>query len=67
MDDEIYHKMMDSTQNNVENGIKNEMQLLEMCSGINHLREHDDMIRKIGERNITGEYTESTNILRIIF
>ena len=67
MDDEIYHKMMDSTQNNVENGNKNEMHLLEMCSGINHLREHDEMIRKIGECNITGEYTESTNILRIIF
>ena len=67
MDDEIYHKLMDSTQNNVENGNKNEMQLLEMCSGITHLREHDEMIRKIGERKVSGEYVETTNILRIIF
>ena len=67
MDDEIYHILVDSTQNNVENGIKNEMHLLEMCSGIKQMREHDEMIRKIGERKVTGDYVETTNILRIIF
>jgi len=67
MDDEIYRPLMDDTQTNVENGNLNEMQWLDTCSGIKYSREHDEMIRKIGNCNITGDYVETTNIMHIIF
>jgi len=66
MDDEIYRPLMDDTQNSVENGNLNEMQWLDTCSGIKYSREHDEMIRKIGNCNITGDYVETTNIMHII-